>query len=360
MESVISRTISESICRTIVHHYDFVVRIVDSPQVTETLCKPFVACVVCAHDHRDPRQVRAGGKGNLGEDSSHDVEGELWASVTSREPKIPVFDFVSASMPFIRPGKDKCSSAAACESTPYLPFKRISLGLLTVSSAVQTDFRQQQWAVTSKGLQTCKVGLECVLRFEIHVETEKIEERKFQKFSCRKIHISNGRLGVFSLCHPIKLLYEPLDSPAPQPAHNSGRNFITHGIAKHSRVTGTLPYSLADACLNCPGRARIIQECDVLFPRQSHHDSQVGALRRIQEPSRWDIVGPDGVDPYRSYGLQILSNPCWLRIFGAVLPGTKGTICDTTDIQFFFANEEKLSPHLRTQGSPRTGSGPAL
>src|SRR5258708_31612352 len=158
MESVISRTISESICRTIVHHYDFVVRIVDSPQVTEALCKPFVACVVCAHDHRDPRQVRVGGKGNLREDSSHDVEGELWASVTSREPKIPVFDLVSASMPFIRPGKDKRSSAAACEGTPYLPFKRISLALLALSSALQTDLRQHHCAVTSKTSQTCKVG----------------------------------------------------------------------------------------------------------------------------------------------------------------------------------------------------------
>src|SRR6266478_6464872 len=148
-------------------------------------------------------------------------------------------------MPFIRPGKDKCSSAAACESTPYLPFKRISLGLLTVSSAVQTDLRQQQWTVTSKGLQTCKVGLECAPRFEIHVETEKIEEGEFQKFRCRKIYISNKRLGIFSLCRPIKLLYEPLNSPATQPANNSGRNLITHGIAKHSRVTCTLPYGLA-------------------------------------------------------------------------------------------------------------------
>src|SRR6266481_3373521 len=317
MESVILRTISESICRTIVHHYDFVVRIVDSPQVTEALCKPFVACVVCAHDHRDPRQVRVGGKGNLSEDSSHDVEGELWASVTSREPKIPVFDFVSASMPFIRPGKDKCSSAAACESAPYLPFKRFSLGLLTISLAVQTDLRQQQWAITGKSLQACKVGLECMLRFEIHVETEKIEKREFQKFSCRKIHISNERLGVFSLCYAIKLLYEPLDSSAPEPAHNSRRNFIAHRIAHHSRMTGTLPYSLADARFNCSDSARIIKECDVLFPRQSHHDSEVGALRCIQEPTRWDIVGPDGVDPCRNHGLEILSNTRWVRIFGA-------------------------------------------
>src|SRR5712672_81438 len=99
-------------------------------------------------------------------------------------------------MPFIRPGKDKCSSAAARESTPNLPFKRISLGLLTASSTVQTDLRQQQWAVTSKGLQTCKVGLECILRFEIYVETEKIEERQFQKFSCRNTRISNSRPAV--------------------------------------------------------------------------------------------------------------------------------------------------------------------
>src|SRR5467141_3876361 len=332
MESVISRTIGEWIRRTIVHHYDFVIRIVDPPQVRGALCEPFVVCVVGARDHRDPRQVRIGGKGNLSEDSSHDVEGELWASVTSREPKIPVFDLVSASMPFIRPGKDKYSSAAPCESTPYLPFKGGSLGLLTVSSAVQPDLRQQQWAVTSKGLQTCKVGLECVLRFEIYVETEKMQERELQKFSCRKIHISNKRFGIFSLCHPIKLLYEPLDSPAPKPAHNSGRNFIPHCIAKHRRVTGTLPYGLADAPFNCPCSARIIQECDVLFPRQSYHDSQVGALRRIQEPSRRDTVGPDRVDPCRNHGLEILSNTRWVRIFGAILAGAKGTIRNTPDI----------------------------
>src|SRR5712672_157139 len=148
-------------------------------------------------------------------------------------------------MPFIRPGKDKCSSAAARESTPNLPFKRISLGLLTVSSAVQTDLRQQQWAVTSQGLQTCKVGLECVLRFEIYVETEKIEKREFQKFSCRKIHISNKRFGIFSLCHPIKLLYEPLDSPAPKPAHTS--------LQPRKRVLQS-----PGQCANHPGMRRVV------------------------------------------------------------------------------------------------------
>src|SRR5258708_16365392 len=121
MESVISRTIGEWICRTIVHHYDFVIRIVDSPQVTEALCKPFVACVVCAHDHRDPRQVRVGGKGKPSEDSSHDVEGALWASVTSREPKIPVFDLVSAPLPFIPPGKDQQSNTAPRASHTHSP-----------------------------------------------------------------------------------------------------------------------------------------------------------------------------------------------------------------------------------------------
>src|SRR5258708_12653753 len=177
MESVIPRTIGEWIRRTIVHHYDFVIGIVDPPQVTEALCKPFVACGVCAHDHRDPRQVRVGGKGNLSEDSCDDVEGELWASVTSREPKITVFDLVSASMPFIRPGKDKYSSAAPCESTPYLPFKGGSLGLLTVSSAVQTDLRQQQWAVTSKALRTCNQHHECPLPYAIYLKPQKTLSR---------------------------------------------------------------------------------------------------------------------------------------------------------------------------------------
>src|SRR4029077_15827104 len=117
-----------------------------------------------------------------------------------------------------------------------------------------------------------------------------------------------------------------------QPAHNSGRNFITHSIAKHSRVTGTLPYSLADATFNRPGSARIILERVVFFPRQSHHDSQVGALRRIQEPTRWDIVSPNGIDPCRNHGFEVLGNPCRVRILSAVLVRPKGTIRDATDI----------------------------
>src|SRR5260370_2381866 len=107
MESVISRTIGESIRRTIVHHYDFVIRIVDPPQVTEALCKPFVACVVCAHDHRDPRQVRVGGKGDLSEKSSHYVEGEPLGLVTSRGAQNPVLQLGSSSSSFLRPWETK-------------------------------------------------------------------------------------------------------------------------------------------------------------------------------------------------------------------------------------------------------------
>jgi len=157
MESVISRTISESICRTIVHHYDFVVS--DSRfsfQVTEALCKPFVACVVCAHDHRDPRKFVSGGKGNLSVDLSHDVEGELWASVTSREPKIPVFDLYPPRLPFIRPGKDEYSSAApakalrTCHSREAAWACHRFVGCLNRSSA-NSNGRYQQGFANAQG-----------------------------------------------------------------------------------------------------------------------------------------------------------------------------------------------------------------
>ena len=98
----------------------------------------------------------------------------------------------------------------------------------------------------------------------------------------------------------------------------------------------------------------------MLFPRQSDHDSQVGALRRIQEPTRRDIVGPDGVDSCRNHGFEVLGYPCRVRIFGAVLAGAKRAIRNTPDIKLFFPNEEEFSPHLGTRQSPKTGSGPAL
>src|SRR5260370_2611301 len=176
------------------------------------------------------------------------------------------------------------------------------------------------------------------MRLVINVETEKIEEREFQKFSCRKIYVGNERLGVFSLCHPIKILYESLDSTATQPAHNSGGNFIADGIAKHRRVTGALPHSLADTRFNRPGSVRIIQECDVLFPGQSHHDSQVRALPRIQEPPGRDIIGPYVVDPYRRHPLETLINQSCLRLFGAVPSLMKVTSLTTPSSYLFFAS----------------------
>ena len=68
-------------------------------------------------------------------------------------------------------------------------------------------------------------------------------------------------------------LEEPFDPTLALPAHDPGRNLVAHGIAEHGRMTSARAHVLSYPLLDRFGPPRLVEEGDVLFPRQTHHDA---------------------------------------------------------------------------------------
>src|SRR5512135_2788059 len=116
-------------------------------------------------------------------------------------------------------------------------------------------------------------------------------------------------------------------------AHNGGRDFVADRIAENRRVTGTSIHPVTHPLLYRSDTFLAIEEGDMLFPWQAHHDTQTVPLRSIQEPARWHGVRADHVQTVCSHLSKVLLDNFRIVVLIAVLINMEGSIGDTTDIQ---------------------------
>src|SRR5262249_3042987 len=88
----------------VIHHNYLEIRIPNLRQGVEA--GAYGAMPIVGTDHnRDARPEPGGGKGRLAANSLHRLERRFVRPVPAGETEIPVFDIVSAAMPFVSPGK---------------------------------------------------------------------------------------------------------------------------------------------------------------------------------------------------------------------------------------------------------------
>jgi hypothetical protein len=83
----------------------------------------------------------------------------------------------------------------------------------------------------------------------------------------------------------VELAQEALDAPRPEPAHDGGGDLVADRVAEHGLVTRAGSRSGRDAAPNAARQLHIVQERDVLLPRQVDHDAQVVPFGGIEKPT---------------------------------------------------------------------------
>src|SRR5262249_12374859 len=132
--------------RPIVDDDHLEIRILKPPQTVEAVADS--ACSVVAADHdRDAWPGHSPWEWRLGERCAPSGQRRFRASITVREAEVPVLDVVSATVPFVCPGKDKRPGAARFERGSHLPVEYARLDVLAVPAAVQSDLGHHQWPV---------------------------------------------------------------------------------------------------------------------------------------------------------------------------------------------------------------------
>src|SRR2546428_4205379 len=87
-----------------------------------------------------------------------------------------------------------------------------------------------------------------------------------------------------------------LDCTTTIPSHNWRWDFVSDGIAENRGMPRTGPHTCPDTLFNAPCTRLILQEGNVLLPREPHHDAELMPVCQIQQPARWNGVSAKRIE----------------------------------------------------------------
>src|SRR3989475_8373679 len=98
----------------------------------------------------------------------------------------------------VRPRVDERTGATGREYAAPLPIERALLHVFAIAPAVEAELAHDDGPLPREVVQTGEIRLETLLRFEIHVEAQEIEESKTQVLGRRIIDVGDETVGRFS------------------------------------------------------------------------------------------------------------------------------------------------------------------
>src|SRR5207237_4573950 len=129
------------------------------------------------------------------------------------------------------------------------------------------------------------------LVFKVNVETADIDEGKLEILRRGVIDVGDQTPRIRLLRGPVKTLEIALDATMPVPPHDVRGNFISDGITEHCRMFGTLVDAVADSPSDPACPATLIEECEMLLPREPYHYEQAVTMHDVGQPARVDGLG---------------------------------------------------------------------
>ena len=316
------------------------------------------ARAVAAADHdADQRPGGVGGEGQLLEGRSHRRQRGFGAAVAPHQAEVPVLDVVAAAVPLVGPGEDESPGAAGSEGRAHLPVQAVRLFLVAVAAAVQADLGHQQRLLAGQVLQPVEVGLQRLAAFQIDVEADDVDERQLQVLGRREVDVGDQRTRVLGLDRAHQPRQEGLDLLPAVPAHDGRRDLVAHGVTQHGGVPGAGAHTGAHALLDVVGAATVVEECDVLFPRQAHHHAQTVARGGVEQPGRRHGIAAHRVDAVLLHGREVGFERGVFRVVVAQHRGigtrTEGAVGHAAQVELGVACEEELAAHAHRHGHRR-------
>ena len=130
------------------------------------------------------------------------------------------------------------------------------------------------------------------------------------------------------------------------PADDAGWNLVAKGNQQDGRVRCQLAHQPHDVTPDAATQSSIVEERDVLRPRQPDHHPQAAASRLVQKITTRRGVETDGIQAEVCYLLKVLGDLAIRRVLIPVCPRRKGSVRDALD---------KEPPVLDTQKLPIGG-----
>lgn len=144
----------------------------------------------------------------------------------------------------------------------------------------------------------------------------------------------------------------------PVPTDDGRGNLVADGVSENRWVANNGANFVDESVLDRGHPPLVIEERDVLFPRQADHDVKPMSVGKIEEPAGRDGVNPQRVKLRGAHGGKVaLDYPCVGKI-KAVSVGLERAVGHTPQQKLFTANGQELARNLRplmTCGARRRG-----
>ena len=132
--------------------------------------------VARADDDGNARPGEGRGERHVREGLAHGAQCRLGPPVPAREAEGPVVHVGSGAVPLVGPGVHERPGAPRRERAAHLPVERARLDGLAVPPAVEPDLAHHERALARMGLQPGEVGAQPLLRLEIDVVADEVQE----------------------------------------------------------------------------------------------------------------------------------------------------------------------------------------
>ena len=134
------------------------------------------------------------------------------------------------------------------------------------------------------------------------------------------------------------------------PANDRGGNLIAHGVAEHRGVASRGGNAPSYPPSDLPRQRLLIEERDVLLPRDSHEDLEAVLPSAVEKPHRRDGIGSKSVDPAGGHLTEVAIDDLLLRIQETVPTGPERAIRNPAYVELLIAYVKELAPHDRALG----------
>ncbi len=310
--------------------------------------------VVRADDDAHARWARVEHDGALGKRGPHGGERRLRPALAVGEAEVPAGHLLAAAVPLVGPGEDERAGAAGCQRLADLPAQRARLLVGAVGGAVQADLREQQRTIAREVLQAVEVRAELLAALEEDVEAEEVEEPEVEVLGRRVVDVRHERGFVVGLDGVVQPAQELLGAPAPVPAHDGRRDLVADRPAEQRRVAGHGAGVGGHAADDVAHARAIVEERDVLLPREAAEHAQAVAARGVEQPARRRGVEAQRVEPAGADAREVaLGRDRGVRL--AVGPGRKRPVGDAAQEQLLAAGVQEAPACGDALGGRRGG-----
>ncbi len=232
------------------------------------------------------------------------------------------------------------------------------------ANRVGTGLGQQQRLVPGDVLEPRKIRPEFRLPMQIHVERAHIKDREIEKLGRRKVDVREQPVRRNAFCLFVQVAEEALDADVAVPANDARRYLVAKGREQDSRVPCESAHLTGDFPADRLDEAAIVEERDMLRPRQSDHDAQAVLRRFVKQIDSGRRIRTNGVDAQTRHQPKVFGDALGGGELAAVGIGRERAVGHAFDDESLVADLQKLAVRddSRTvrQWSARTHVGKRL